>query len=167
MKIQNTERKMIKVRSVQAASVYRVANGYKFLSKDKSNEEDKDIYVDSFIDYKTAVINESIFSEYARKHGVTVNKKDCSLDFILMKFEYGVDRDSSDEKNIKPAMDADSLRKYFYENDATITWKTIDKKTEKGIVGMRKTITYRMLYRNPGKAKRVNVFLSGKNYITI
>lgn len=33
MKIQNTERKMIKVRSVQAASVYRVANGYKFLSK--------------------------------------------------------------------------------------------------------------------------------------
>lgn len=61
MKIQNTERKMIKVRSVQAASVYRVANGYKFLSKDKSNEEDKDEYVDSFIDYKTAVINESIF----------------------------------------------------------------------------------------------------------
>lgn len=49
MKIQNTERKMIKVRSVQAASVYRVANGYKFLSKDKSNEEDKDEYVDSFI----------------------------------------------------------------------------------------------------------------------
>ena len=101
---------MIKVRSVQAASVYRVANGYKFLSKDKSNEEDKDEYVDSFIDYKTAVINESIFSEYARKHGVTVNKKDCSLDFILMKFEYGVDKDSSDEKNIKPAMDADSMK---------------------------------------------------------
>lgn len=165
MKIQNTERKMIKVRSVQAASVYRVANGYKFLSKDKSNEEDKDEYVDSFIDYKTAVINESIFSEYARMHGVTVNKKDCSLDFILMKFEYGVDKDSSDEKNIKPAMDADSLRKYFYENDATITWKTIDKKTEKEIVGMRKTITYRMLYRNPGKAKKGEcIFIRKKLY---
>ena len=165
MKIQNTERKMIKVRSVQAASVYRVANGYKFLSKDKSNEEDKDEYVDSFIDYKTAVINESIFSEYARKHGVTVNKKNCSLDFILMKFEYGVDKDSSDEENIKPAMDADSLRKYFYENDATITWTTIDKKTEEEIVGMRKTITYRMLYRNPGKAKKGEcIFIRKKLY---
>lgn len=60
MKIKNTERKMIKVRSVQVANVYRVTNGYKFLSKEENlNEEDK--YIDLFVDYKTAVNNESIF----------------------------------------------------------------------------------------------------------
>lgn len=153
--IKYTDSKIIKVRSVQAASVYRVAHGYKFLVKDKSSISEK--YVDSCVDYKSAVINRSMFSAYLLKHGVTLSKKGNSLDLILMKFDYGVDADSSTGDDSRPSVSANDLRKYFYENDATITWVTFDK-NKKEVPELAKTITYKMLCRNPGKAKKGECF---------
>lgn len=153
--IKYTDSKIIKVRSVQAASVYRVAHGYKFLVKDKNSISEK--YVDSYVDYKSAVINRSMFSAYLLKHGVTLSKKGNSLDLILMKFEYGVDEDNSTGDGSRPSVSANELRKYFYENNATITWVTFDK-NKKEVPELSKTITYKMLCRNPGKAKKGECF---------
>lgn len=153
--IKYTDSKIIKVRSVQAASVYRVAQGYKFLVKDKNSISEK--YIDSYVDYKSAVINRSMFSAYLLKHGVTLSKKGNSLDLILMKFEYGVDEDNSTGDGSRPSVSANELRKYFYENNATITWVTFDK-NKKEVLELSKTITYKMLCRNPGKAKKGECF---------
>lgn len=148
----------IKIKSIQAASLYRYTNGYKFVLKEKRKNEDGSFsieikYTDSYLDFGNAVINNSLFAEYVRKHGVTVTKNNKSLDFLMMKFDWGVDADDSNKKQIKHSMTAQELRDYYYENGATVTWKTYDSKNRKAIIGKEKIITYRMLMRTPGKAK--------------
>lgn len=139
----------INIRSIQAASLYRCNNGYKFrISKGKEKPE----YKESYLDFGNAVINSSLFAEYARKHGVTV-KKHISLDFLMIKFDFGVDEDNSFEGECKPPVSAEDLRKYYYENGAVITWKTYNSKTGEVIPGTEKTVKYQMLMRSPGKAK--------------
>lgn len=150
------ESSAIKIRSIQAASLYRVNNNYKFVLKIKNEDgihSGLKEYKEPFLDYGNAVIGNSLFARYVRKHGVTVNKNNRSLDFVMMKFDWGVDADDSDESNIKPAMTTQELRDFYYENCATVTWKTFDSKTGKEIEGKEKTITYKMLLRTPGKAK--------------
>lgn len=150
--IQNMNQDQIsfRIRSVQAASVYRCNNNYKFVMKQKGKEKK---YIDSYLDYSHAVINKSMFALYARKHGTIVSKRGESLDFVMVKFDYGVDEDDSDKNNIKPAVSSAKLRDESYKNDITITWKKYNKDTGQEITGARKEITYRMLMRNPGKAK--------------
>lgn len=148
------ESSTIKIKSIQAASLYRVNNGYKFVLKTKNEDgTESKTYKDPFLDFGNAVINNSLFAEYVRKHGVTVNKSKRSLDLLMMKFDWGVDEDDFDKRNIKPSMTIQELRDYYYENGATITWKTYDSKTGKEIIGKEKTITYKMLLRTTGKAK--------------
>lgn len=148
------ESSVIKIRSIQAASLYRVNNGYKFVLKRK--DEDGNFikeYKEPFLDYGNAVISNSLFAKYVRGHGVVVNKFNRSLDFLMMKFDWGVDEDDYNKEDIKPAMTTQELRDYYYENCATVIWKTFDSKTGKEIEGKEKTITYKMLLRSPGKAK--------------
>ena len=150
------EKNTIKIRSIQAASLYRVNNGYKFVIKKKNedgNYSGLKEYREPFLDYRNAVINDSLFAKYVRRHGVTVNKYHRSLDFIMMKFDWGVDEDDSDRGEPKPSMTTQELRDYYYENNATVVWKTYDSKTGKEIKEKEKTITYQMLFRTPGKAK--------------
>lgn len=150
------ESSAIKIRSIQAASLYRVNNNYKFVLKMKNedgNYSGLKEYKDPTLDFGNAVINNSLFAEYVRKHGVTVNRNKRSLDFLMMKFEWGVDEDDSNKDNIKPAITTQQLRDYYYENGATVVWKTFDSKTGKEIQGKEKIITYKMLLRTPGKAK--------------
>lgn len=148
------ESSVIKIKSIQAASLYRVNNGYKFVLKtwNEDGTESK-IYNDPFLDFGNAVINNSLFAEYVRKHGVTVKKNRNSLDFLMLKFDWGVDEDDSNKEDIKPAMTTQELRDYYYENGATVVWKTYDSKTGKEIKGKEKIITYKMLLRTTGKAK--------------
>lgn len=150
------ESSAIKIRSIQAASLYRVNNDYKFVMK-KKNEDGSysglKEYKESFLDYGNAVIGNSLFTKYVRKHGVTVDKHNRSLDFVMMKFDWGVDVDDSSKEDVKPPMATQELRDYYYENGATVVWKTYDSNTRKEIVGKEKTITYKMLLRSPGKAK--------------
>lgn len=150
------ESSAIKIRSMQAASLYRVNNNYKFVlnmkNEDGSYSGLKE-YKEPFLDYGNAVINNSLFAKYVRRHGVTVNKYKRSLDLLMMKFDWGVDEDDSNKEDIKPSMTTQELRDYYYENCATVVWKTYDKNTGKEIEGKEKTITYKMLLRSPGKAK--------------
>lgn len=171
------ESSAIKIRSIQAASLYRVNNNYKFVLKIKNEDGSYSglkEYKDPFLDYGNAVINNSLFAKYVRKHGVVVNKYKRSLDFLMMKFDWGVDEDDSNMEHIKPAITAQELRDYYYENGATVTWKTYDSKTGKEIKEKEKTITYKMLLRTPGKAKEGHCLFVKKelhkkvfNYLTM
>ncbi len=179
VEIKNNEQESsaIKIKSIQAASLYRVNNNYKFVLKIKNEDGSYNglkEYKDPFLDFGNAVINNSLFAKYARKHGVTVNKFKRSLDFLMMKFDWGIDEDDSDKEDIKPAMTTQELRDYYYENGATVTWKTYDSKTGKEIKEKEKTITYKMLLRSPGKAKEGHCLFIRKelhkkvfNYLTM
>ncbi|MCD8397938.1 MAG: hypothetical protein LUD12_12300 [Lachnospiraceae bacterium] len=99
-----------------------------------------------------ATINECLFTQYARKYA-NVDKHDKSKDFIIMEFEYDVHEDNRDPDNIKPNVSKEDVRRYLYENDATIAWPIYSKETGEPIPGSEEVITYRMLVRSPGKAK--------------
>lgn len=158
------ESSAIKIRSVQAASLYRVNNGYKFVIKRKKEDGhyEKE-YKEPYLDFGHAIIHESLFAKYVRKHGVVVNGRGESLDFLMLKFDYGVDVDDFNMEDIKPGKTSEELRDYYYENDATVTWKTYDSQTEKEIKGKEKTITYKMLLRTTGKAKEGGCLFIKKN----
>lgn len=136
----------IKIKSVQAADLFKANNYYKV--KYKIDEEWKDF---TYLKFDDAVINDSIFVKYARKHGVTVNKKGFSYDLLMIQFDHQVYKDDSNDNEIKQSMTSQELRDYYYENGATVIFKTY--KNNKEILEKRKTVNYKMLYRSPGKAK--------------
>ena len=138
----------INIKSIQAASVYRDNNNHKFIYKQKNGER---IYIDDRLKCGNAVISDSIFARFARKY-ITVTKRDNSKDFVMIKFDYGVDTDDSDPDNIKEGISANELRKIYYNDGVTINWRQYDKEGNE-IVGKRNSITYKMLYRSTGKAK--------------
>ena len=125
---------------MQANRVYQVNNGY--VDKDENGITKK-----YYLTWRDAVINDSIFSHYMLHHGVRLMKKDHTLDFVIIKFDYSVPKSADSVKEISP----DKLREMYYRDGCEITWNTYDKKT--GEVVAFQTILYRMLYRTPGKAK--------------
>lgn len=81
------ESSAIKIKSIQAASLYRVNNGYKFVLKTKNEDgTESKKYKEPVLDFGNAVINNSLFAMYLHNHGVIVNKSKRSLDFLMMKF---------------------------------------------------------------------------------
>lgn len=138
----------IYIRSIQAASIYRDNNKHKFIFH-KNGEK---ICIEERLRCGTAVISDSIFARFARKHGVTVTSKSKCKDFVMIKFDYGVDVDDSDINNIKPGISAKDLREMYYNDGVTIQWRQYDKEGNE-IIGKRTPIKYRMLYRSTGKAK--------------
>ncbi|WMC93205.1 hypothetical protein [Kineothrix sp. MB12-C1] len=172
-KEKNKNSSAIKIKSIQAASLYRYNNNYKFKIKKEDNSGDI-LYKDSYLDFGNAVINNSLFAEFVRKHGVIVDRNNSSVDFIMMKFDWGVDKDDSNERNIKPAKTSKELREYYYKTGASITWKKYNSKTGEEIVGTEKTVLYKMLMRSPGKAKeghclfiRDTLLVKVRNYLTM
>ena len=145
---ENVGKCAINIRSVQASNVYRVNHGY----KRKLTEDEKTVYKEEKLLYGKAVISESLFARYARHHGVTVNGKNQSLDFVMMRFDHSAEADDSDKESVKPRVSVDNLRKLYYENGVTIVWRQYDKDGNE-IEGKRNPVKYRMLYRNTGKAK--------------
>ena len=111
----------INIRAVDAAQVYKV-----------NADPETNLY------YGKAVISESLFSKWVRKHGTATNSRGRSEDFISMKFKYTAGNLSTYD-----------LRKMYYENGAVIPWKDYRKD---GAVKVQ-SINYRMLYRSTGKAK--------------
>ena len=130
------ENNAIKIKSVQANSLYRVNKEYK----------------GAYLDLGSAVINNSLFSEYVTKHGVTVTRNNKSTDFIIMKFEYGVKPEGEGDSK-KLGMTSQQLRDYFYTNGANVTWE-IKNKDGTLIKEKTKTIKYKMLLRGTGQAKQ-------------
>lgn len=171
--MQRKENGAIRIKSVQAASLYRYNNGYKFPAKRKKENDNYILeYKEPYIDFGNAVINSSLFSRFVFKHGVTVNKKGFSRDFVVMKFDWGVDVDASDPDEIKSAKTAQELRAHYYQNGAMIPWITYHSETGGNTEEL--FVLYRMLMRNPGKAKegqcifiRDELYAKTLNYITM
>lgn len=144
-KQEQKSKKSIKIKSIQANSLYTVNN----YVEDKNKTDNKKPY----LDVGEAVINNSLFSKYMLHHAVAVNKKGRSKDFIVMKFDYG----------IRNGMSAKELREYYYENGADVVWNTYEE-----------SIHYKMLMRSTGKAKegdcifiRENLYDTALKYITM
>ena len=87
--------KAIKIKSIQANSLYAVNNYNEDTETENENKK-------PYLDLGEAVINNSLFSDYMMHHAVAVNKKGRSKDFIVLKFDYGV----------KGGMSAKELRDY-------------------------------------------------------
>lgn len=129
---EDIENRAININSIQANSLYYVNNNVD----------------NTFLDRGKAIINSSIFSEHMREHGVTVTKGK-SMDFLLMKFDYGTKEKTIGNIDI-PKLSSNELREYYYKNGATVNWKYTDKD---GKTFENRSIRYKMLMRGPGKAK--------------
>ena len=174
------EKMNIKIRSLQANRIYQVQNGYKYRYGNQIR--------DCRLEWNDAMLNDSLFLRYMRKHGMRIEKNGSSLDFIVLKFDYSVlsyceqelyygYNDGEQEENaevntedllsgIKDSVSAKELRQMYYTQGCTITWHKYNKKTGDIIHGADETITYRMLMRSPGKAKKGDcVFVREKLFL--
>lgn len=145
----------------------------------------KNIGIRDRYDYTEAMLHHSLFTMWLKKNGMKTDKKDESTrDIICLDFQFGLrsykeeidhlkkmrkeageDKeklervDSLEEKinskkELYKKLTKDQIRKIFYENGVPITYSYIDKKTGEII---SETINYKMLYRNPSKAKQGSV----------
>lgn len=136
-------------------------------------------------DYTEAMLHHSLFTKWLRANGMEVDKNDESTkDIICLDFQFGLrsyteelahlkqmrkqagqDLDKNkviDDLEVKVAarkdlykkLSKDQIRRIFYEEGTQITYTKIDKKTGEII---EETIHYKMLYRNPSKAKQGSV----------
>lgn len=124
----------ITIKSVQACEIYKWNKNY---SKKKP---------EAYLNMKEAVIGNSLLAEYLRSAGVAVNKNGVSYDLINVKFDYGV----------KDTITAENLRTLYYKDGICIRAEDLLGKMQKEKEkkrGRKKQITYKMLYRNTGKAK--------------
>lgn len=175
------EKMNVKIRSLQANRIYQVQNGYKY----KYGDQIKDCR----LEWNDAMLNDSLFLRYMRKHGMRIEKNGSSLDFIVLKFDYSVlsyceqelyygYNDGEQEENaevntedllsgIKDSVSAKELRQMYYTQGCTITWHKYNKKTGDIIHGADETITYRMLMRSPGKAKKGDCVFVREELVTI
>ena len=175
------EKMNIKIRSLQANRIYQVQNGYKYRYGNQIR--------DCRLEWNDAMLNDSLFLRYMRKHGMRIEKNGSSLDFIVLKFDYSVlsyceqelyygYNDGEQEENaevntedllsgIKDSVSAKELRQMYYTQGCTITWHKYNKKTGDIIHGADETITYRMLMRSPGKAKKGDCVFVREELLTI
>lgn len=130
-----------------------------------------------------AMFSKSLFYEYMQQIGMKSHKDESTRDIICIDFDFGTrsyeeelahvmnmlaeaKADGSDEQRIKFFEDLkvkveknkfkyhkktkDQLREQFYVEGVPVTYRSISKRT--GEI-KEETIHYRMLYRNPSKAK--------------
>lgn len=175
------EKMNIKIRSLQANRIYQVQNGYKYRYGNQIR--------DCRLEWNDAMLNDSLFLRYMCKHGMKIKKDGSSLDFIVLKFDYSVlsyceqelyygynggEQEENAEVNtedllsgIKDSVSAKELRQMYYTQGCTITWHKYNKKTGDIIHGADETITYRMLMRSPGKAKKGDCVFVREELLTI
>ena len=136
-------------------------------------------------DYTEAMLHHSLFTRWLKDHGMKTDKKDESTkDIICLDFQFGL-RSYAEElthlkqmrkkagddpeknkmiddleiriaskKDLYKKMSKDQIRREFYEHGTFITYTQTNNKT--GEV-TEETIHYKMLYRNPSKAKQGSV----------
>lgn len=145
----------------------------------------KNIGIRDRYDYTEAMLHHSLFTMWLKKNGMKTDKKDESTrDIICLDFQFGLrsykeeidrlkkmrkeageDKEKlervdfleekiNSKKELYKKLTKDQIRKIFYENGVPITYSYIDKKTGEII---SETINYKMLYRNPSKAKQGSV----------
>ena len=133
-------------------------------------------------DYTDAVLHHSLFTRWLRKNGMVTDKKDESTrDIICIDFQFGLRSYTEEKQHIKTMrkeaagdkeklkilddlelkvderkdiykkMSKDDIRREFYVHGVPITYTNVNKKT--GEI-TEEVINYKMLYRNPSKAKQ-------------
>lgn len=135
-------------------------------------------------DYTEAMLHHSLFTRWLENNGmVTDAKNESTKDIICIDFQFGLRsykeevahlkkmrKDANDagdderieligqleekvesKKNLYKKISKDQIRREFYINGVPITYEYKDKKTGEIV---SETINYKMLYRNPSKAKR-------------
>ena len=132
-------------------------------------------------DYTEAMLHKSLFTLWLHKNGMHTGKKDESTqDIICIDFGFGLrsykeevkhiqdmrkksadnpeklqiidslEQKIHERKDLYRKISTDEIRRIFYEEGVSVTYDKLDKKTGEIISD---TIKYRMLYRNPSKAK--------------
>lgn len=145
----------------------------------------KNIGIRDRYDYTEAMLHHSLFTNWLKKNGMTVDKNDESTkDIICMDFQFGLrsykeeldhlkkmrkdagedteklklidelENKVNSKKDLYKKISKDQIRKIFYEDGVPITYSYINKKTDEVV---SETINYKMLYRNPSKAKQGSV----------
>ena len=156
-----------KIRNYKAATVYG-----------------KNIGIRDRYDYTEAVLHHSLFTRWLRNNGMQTNKTDESTkDIICIDFQFGlrsykeelkhinemrkaaegneeqlkkiddIEAKVNSNKHLYKKISKDKIRQIFYEQGVPITYTKIDNKTNEPSY---ETINYKMLYRNPSKAKQGN-----------
>lgn len=166
----------LKIRNIKAATLFGYNQGY------------RDRY-----DYTDALFSHSLFYYYMIQHGLNVWKEESTRDIICLDFSFGTrsyeeevehlnkqfgdyensGRPEAEKEMIRRLfanaerhkdsyvkMSKDELREHYYEYGVSITYPNYGRKR-----GRPQTIHYRMLYRNPSKAKIGQVmFINAKLY---
>ena len=174
----------LKIKNIKAATLY----GYNLGIRDR-------------FDYTNAMFSNSLFSMFITKHGMNVYKKESTRDIICLEFDFGsrsydeeiahinklYDNAETEEsrkkieylrdrieknKELYVKRSKDEIREFFYDEDVSVRYDTVDKKT--GEIKDTEVITYRMLYRNASKAKmgqvmfiNVNLYDTAYDWITM
>lgn len=154
-----------KIRNYKAATVYG-----------------KNIGIRDRYDYTDALLHHSLFTRWLRQNGMITDKKDESTkDIICIDFQFGlrsykeeiahlkqmkkaagddaeklqrlaeIEQKVEEKKDLYKKISKDEIRRIFYTEGVSIAYKHIDKKTGETY---DEIIKYRMLYRNPSKAKQ-------------
>ena len=155
----------LKIKSYHAGSIYEVERG-----------------VRDFYDCKDAFLANSLLLDFLKENGLSVYKESSTRDVICIDFDYGSSSYEENVKRMKKKRDAaaaennealvarydsilektelvkdkfdkksrERLREMFYEDGVRIKYPVYNKKS---VVGYE-WITYKMLFRTPGKAKR-------------
>lgn len=153
----------IKIKNYQAALIYGYNNG----TRDRLESTD-------------AMLVNSLFLDFLKENGLSIWKEESTRDVICLEFDFGAPSYKEEiaklEKKIKSCEDDEwretlkrlkdkcaankdkykkvskqELRTLYYENGVTIPYRTYNKN---GKLLNEEIITYKMLYRTPGKAKR-------------
>ena len=133
-------------------------------------------------DYTPAVLHHSLFTRWLRSNGMTVDKNDeYTKDIICIDFQFGLRSYSEEKQHLKSMrkdagddqeklkiiddleikvdqrkdlykkISKDDIRREFYVNGVQIAYIQVDNNT--GEI-TEEVINYKMLYRNPSKAKQ-------------
>ena len=153
----------IKIKNFEAALIYGYNNG----TRDRLESTD-------------AMLVNSLFLDFLKENGLSIWKEESTRDVICLEFDFGAPSYKEEiaklEKKIKSCEDDEwketlkklkdkctknknkykkvskqELRTLYYENGVTIPYRTYNKN---GKLLNEEIITYKMLYRTPGKAKR-------------
>ena len=174
-----------KIRNYKAATIYGKNNGT------------RDRY-----DYTDAMLHHSLFTRWLHQNGMKTDKRDESTrDIICIDFQFGcrgydeelahlkemrknagdnqeklqlideLEKKTNERKDLYRHLSKDELRRIFYEDGVSITYTSVNNKT--GEI-KDETIDYKMLYRNPSKAKmgqvmfiRKELYKKAYNWITM
>lgn len=108
----------------------------------------------AWLDIGEAVLSDSLFTQYMRKHGMTVRADNTTDDFVVLKFDY----------EVPDILSPIELRKLYYKEGVKIAWPKYKKRTGDEIPTYKPKL-YKMLMRSPGKAKEGHcVFIKDNLY---